>query len=413
MAAVVLSATLVQSFTSDVERLSAAFAAGALLSPSSDAPSIVDLSRALASLAGADIQPTPGSQALAERIGPSEHLVFVLVDGLGMELVERMPQTSFMARHLAGELRTVFPSTTAVALTSFATGEWPGRHGVTGWWTHLLEIGAAASLLQFVTRSTKHPLTRLGLTPEQLLPAPPLMSMVKRDALALMPELIADSAYSIYFSGGKARRGYRSLHEAVDTTLKRIEAARGPTYTYLYTNRIDNSAHAYGIGHREVQAALAELELEIERLRCELDGHGRIVLSADHGFLDAPEGVRHQITSWDGLRASLDSPPSGDSRVLYFHVRDASHLRVRQYFRRRFGERFLLLTIEDAERLQLFGPHPASPLTRSRMGDLLAISMGADVIEYRPPGGNSKVMMELSHHSGLTAAEMRVPLIIA
>ena len=111
--------------------------------------------------------------------------------------------------------------------------------------------------------------------------------------------------------------------------------------------------------------------------------------------------------------SAVSSAPSGDARVLYFHLRDGGEARVREYFRRRYGARFLLITTDEAERKGLFGPGALSPRARSRLGDLMAISYGAHMIEYRMAWGIGRIMAQASHHSGLTPSEMRVPLILA
>lgn len=399
---------------SDFDELNAAFDNGALLRPSADTPNIVDLARALASLNNADgIPPTSNSNALQTLIGPADHYVFVLVDGLGMNFIENLQGDTFLASHLATELRTVFPSATAVALTSFATGEWPGAHAVMGWWVHLKQINASAAIIQFVTRSNRIPLAKLGVKVEQAFPIPSLMNDMRRNALALFPERIADTTYSNYFSGYRITAGYRSLQNAVDQIVARIRVADAPTYTYLYTHRVDSAAHEYGTGHREVEVALTELDGEMRRLHDALGDRIRIVLSADHGFLDVPVQMRHQIKASDPLMSLLQCPPSGDARVLYLHVRDDAHAKVREYFGKRFGERFFIVSADEAEQLELFGPSPLSPTARNRLGDLIVISKGVDVIEYRPSGVLSRVLTDAAHHSGLTPEEMRVPLVIA
>ena len=399
---------------SDVDWLFGAFASGALLRPSPDSPNVVDLARALASLAEVDeIQDTPGSAAIAEMVGHPDHLVFVLADGLGINLLKRLPENAFLPSHLAAQLRTVFPSTTAVALTSMATGEWPSAHAITGWWTLLPEIESVVAILQFVTRPDRRPLADLGVKADQAFPLPSIMRSMRRDTLALFPNQIAHSVYSTYASGERPRCGYRSLRQAVDIVVERIRAADRPTYTYLYTSLIDGLAHAHGIEGPEVRAAIAETNREIECLHGRLGGRGRIVLSADHGFLDSPVGARHQIRPSEPLMGLLRFPPSGDSRVLYFHVRQGFEGRFREKFRQRFGERFLLITLEEADSAGLFGPGLLSPTTRARLGDLIAISRGPDVIEYCATGGVGRIMSEVSQHSGLTPSEMLVPLVVA
>ena len=99
-------------------------------------------------------RPTPACRLLSSLLGPSDHFIFILADGLGLDMVEELPPSTFLRRQLAREIRTVFPSSTAPALTAIATGAWPAQHGVTGWWTHLPELKAPGLLLPFVTRAT-------------------------------------------------------------------------------------------------------------------------------------------------------------------------------------------------------------------------------------------------------------------
>lgn len=398
----------------DVGQLVAAFEAGTLLRPSPDTLNIVDLSRALAGLAGADnVQQTPGSTKISELIGATQHLVFMLADGLGMNLIEELLEHNFLKENLLGELQTVFPSASAVALTSLATGEWPGRHGITGWWTHLPEFRMAAAVLPFVERTNGRSLRTLGVAVEQALPVPSLMAAMKRETWALFPERMAGGVYSVYFSGGKDRFGYSSLRKAVDLTAARIAAADAPTFTYIYAPRVDSEAHACGIRRPEVWTAIREVEREVQRLAEGLDGRGRVVISADHGMLDATSTQKHQLRPSEGALASLRFPPSGDARVLYFHVHEGACEHTRQRLEQSLGDHFFIITGGEAEDLGLFGPGPISAFARDRLGDLIAISKGADVVEYIAIGGPSRVMSQTSHHSGLTPDEMRIPLVVA
>lgn len=399
---------------SDLDMLLAAFDSGELLRPSSRVPNIVDLSRALASLAGAEgVQPSLNSAEISGLIGPSDHIIFVLADGLGMNLIKGLSTDTFLMSHLKTELQTVFPSATAAVVTSIATGEWPNKHGITGWWTHLPQIESAAAILPFVTRADGRPLADLGVTTEETFPLPSLMKTMRRDTIALFPEQISESTYSVYFSGGRPRYGYRTLQEAIDVIVARVASADDPTYTYLYTPLVDNSGHRYGVGRPQVSTAMLELDREMERLASGLKGKGRLVLSADHGLLDAPASTRHRLIPSYDLMTALRFPPSGDARVLYFHLRNGADSETRQVIKQHLGQRFLLISVDEAEDLELFGPDSISSVTKSRLGDMIAISKGHDVIEYEPAGIIGRVMLETSHHSGLTPSEMLVPLVLA
>ncbi|HUU43663.1 MAG TPA: alkaline phosphatase family protein, partial [Planctomycetota bacterium] len=118
---------------SDLDRVKEWLGSGVLVAPSSDVTNFVDLTRALLRLGGAEDLPTgEGDARLVDRIGPAEHLVFVLVDGLGADFVRMLPADTFLKQRLDGEVRSVFMSTTACALTTLATAQWPAVHGVPG-----------------------------------------------------------------------------------------------------------------------------------------------------------------------------------------------------------------------------------------------------------------------------------------
>ncbi len=398
---------------SDLQELLAAFDCGELLRPTHLAPNIVDLARALANLADAEgIQPSHGSESVANIIGPADHLVFVLADGLGVEQVEALPEDAFLRRHLRAELQTVFPSSTAPAVTSFVTGEWPARHGVTGWWTHIPSIGSAGAVLPFVARTGRRSLTSLGVTPNDVFLQPPLLQSIRRDSLCVLPYQLAESVYSAYLSGGWPKQSYGSLRQAADAVAARVASAAAPTYTFVYTPLVDAAAHRYGALHDQTLKAIAEVNAEIERLSAGLRG-GRLVMSADHGLRDAPPGARRRIVPSSTVTAPLRFAPSGDARVLFLHLGDGMQASDLEGLRHRTGNRFMMISLDEAEELELFGPGQISPAVRERMGDVIAISRGRDVVSYDPDGMIRPIMAEASQHSGLSPTEMTVPLVVA
>ena len=73
----------------------------------------------------------------------------------------------------------------------------------------------------------------------------------------------------------------------------------------------------------------------------------------------------------------------------------------------------LRVTPDEVESIALLGPEPLSASARERLGDFVAIALGADVLEYRIPGVPADPRLAMrSHHSGLTAAETRVPFVL-
>ena len=399
---------------SGTQTLLEAFEFGSLLRPAYDRPNLVGLARAIAKLCGVcDLELTDEAKSLAAQIGESDHYVLVMADGVGMNMVESLPRHSFLARHLRDEMLTVFPSTTSVALTSLATGQWPAAHAVTGWWTHVPELGAAATILQYAARSDDRSLLEHGIRPETSFPAPSLWSSIPRDVQIIVPRSIADSVYSRYFSGDRTIVGCTSLSDGIDRVIQRVNEASGKTFTYLYTSRVDSLAHRHGVTRPEVRHALSEVDSELARLHSAIGVKARLVVVADHGFLDATPEKRYALRLSRELRPLLRFPPSGDARVTYLHTWDWARERARRYFERRFGDRFIVVDVDDAIGLRLFGPEEPSEETRERLGDLVVISAGADVIAYNAGRGPGRMLQLNSHHSGLSPDEMRIPLVVA
>ncbi len=400
---------------SGADRLDAEFRAGRLLRPSHDVLNVVDLANAMASLAGAEpaSAPATGAQAVSQMIGETDHLIFVVADGLGMDLVDSLAVDGFMRRRLAARLQTTFPSTTAAAFTSLATGEWPNRHAAIGWYTYIPHVDAVTTIIPFVRTVDKTPLAQLGLTVDRAFPVPSRASGIDRPAMSILPQAIVDSVFSGYLSGSMPRTGYAALAEAVDAVAERVIEARGPTYTYLYVPSVDYAGHELGFRDAGTLAVAAALEQALDSLAQRLSGRARIVVTADHGGLDAGPARIHMLRPSDPLVRMLRREPSGDSRVACFHVREGEDARFRETFIDRFGDRFFLITVDEAEDLSLFGPGPLSGETRRRLGSFIAVSSAADVLLYEWPSRAAEDKLFVGYHSGLTPAEMLVPLILA
>jgi predicted AlkP superfamily pyrophosphatase or phosphodiesterase len=392
---------------SDIERLRGWFDEGRLVPVRLDAPGTVHLGRALAHQCGVDgIDIDPPARQIAETIGEAQHCLFVLVDGLGMNLVETLPANSFLRTHMAMELRSVHPSGTPSGLTSLATGQWPGEHGVVGWFEYLETRDVSVIALPFVERFSHEPLGEFSVADTELFGMPSLMAHMERDVASFVPDEINDSVYSRYFGGHRPGQGYASLTEAVQAVADRIRRATRPTYTYVYVPFVDQAEHAHGVFSDEALRALAHVDAALGTLAESVPLGVRIVVSADHGQIDVLDADTCMLPDDDPLLGLLRAAPSGDPRVPLFHVRQGRQAEFEAMFRDRFGERFALLTTDELASLQLVGP-TISKAARSLLGDYTAIPRAASVLRHRPESPMR------GYHGGMTAAECRIPLIVA
>lgn len=397
---------------SDRARLEEWFAKGTLSRPGHERPDFVDLVRALAHCCGVDDLPRPPeSIELETQIGAHEHYVFVLVDGVGTQLLKDLNPGGFLSAHTVWTLQPVFPSTTAAAITSLATGQYPARHGATGWWIYLPEIAGIWETLPFWQRWTRKPLSEWKLRVEDLLPEPRLLPRFKRRTLTVKPADIAHSAYSTFFTAGTPCSGYDTYDTAADLIVKHAYESPAPSYTYCYMPKVDSNCHDHGVESPEAKTALHEADAALAKLHERLRGHARLIVTADHGHVTIPEVRRCFIRHDEALAKRLIVPPSGEPQVPMFHVKSNEHDAFEKEFRERFGEYFALITRKDAEDLRLFGPEPLSERSRLRIGDFLAIPPEPTMLVYVPEDGKTHILT--GGHAGLTPSEMHVPLVLA
>lgn len=402
---------------SDVNDLLAAFESGELLRPSPDTPNIVDLASAVGGLVGASTAiRTPGGDALAGLIGPCDHLVLVMADGLGMSAVRAMDPDSFIPCHVAAELLTVFPSSTPVVLASLATGRWPAQHGLPSWHVYLEEIDAVSTIIKYVRRSDDKDLSELGMDPGDAYTVPSMMESPRWDPASYLPKSLVGSAFSTYTSGRSPHHGYEKLGDAVGAISDRVKRASSNTISHLYIPDVDYASHSAGTPSPMAQGAAAGVDRALAWLANALPSGAKIVMTADHGLVDYAKSDVYSIDPSDPLMAYVDHEPWGTGRTMSFACKRGAEADFEVLFRERFREGFYLLTVDELKELSLYGPGPLSPVMERRVGTHMAVSKGAWLLDYDYPKVQYEAQDEheaVSQHGGLTPAEMLVPMVVA
>jgi hypothetical protein len=395
-------------------RIASAFGRGVILPPAPEQPDLVHLTRALGRLAGVErFGMTPPVRLILDCIGEPKHIVFVLLDGLGMNLLEGLSRGSFLRANLRMTLRATCPSTTACALTSIATGEWPSSHAVTGWYTHMPEHGATMTTLHMVERFSGEPISQLGLEPKTVFPIPAYQPEMCAEPLNLSPAVIADTQYARYARGECAFAPYRDLANASEQILEFVGAATGPTFTHLYVPDVDSVCHLHGLSDERVIALVRKVEELLLRLSDALPKDARMIITADHGLLEVAREAHLPLFGEDPLMSLLDVPPSGDGRMPIFHVREGRMEEFAGGFDSQFGSDFVLLVSSEADSLGLFGPEKMSSVARRRFGDYVGLALSPVVIHYASHRAPLPQTVYAAQHAGLTPEELLIPLVVA
>ena len=399
---------------SDVKRMESLLDAGKLLRPVSGGLSIVDFANALHDAMGVlGVSLNENSHQIRTLVGEPDHLVLVLADGYGMNFIEGLDRNAFLRTQLAGEMHTVFPSTTPIVLTTLATGCWPGVHAVIGWFIRLAEIDATSTIISYIRTRDKKPLSDLGVRGGDAYPVESRIGKAGRAAVHIMPDHIIGSTYSTYWTGASSQVGYDAEfpEQAVHLALEHIKNAQRPTCVYMYLPQVDSLAHKLGATHEQTLHAARQVDRLLEKLTDRLPPSSRLVMTADHGHLDVPADKTYTVGKDDEIALQCTAL-TGDQRAVYAHVADENFGAFKDAIRAHCGDDFIVLRSDEVEELQLLGPEPVSKETRRRMGDALVLSTGEAVLDYRALVGD-EVHPMASHHGGLTPAEMRIPLVVA
>jgi hypothetical protein len=342
-------------------------------------------------------------------VEPADHVVFVLVDGLGMNLQSRFPPGGFFSETLKMELRAIFPSTTAAALTTLASGAWPADHSITGWWTYFSEHNRTLCPLTFRERVTDTPAEKLGLSLSSLIPVQSMYPAFFRHVRSHLPARLIHGEYGNWSRGGTRIVGYQSAAQLVRRVTRAIRHSRNATFSYVYTTEVDGTIHKTGTVDERVAEAIRTNDNMLTRLRDSLPDSVRIVATADHGLVDVPDGYTFKLRDDHPLMNHLLVPPSGEGSAPIFHLRTGHHDAFLDDFTRAgLAENFALITPENAEELRLYGPDPLGERMREHLGNYIGIARDPHVLEYVPAGRDP-----IGHrgvHGGLRPAEMRTGL---
>ena len=375
--------------------------------------SIVNLMQSI--LAGLDAPRDGGVHGHLADLGPEEiadarHVVLLVVDGLGRAQLDAGPAPALRAS-LRGTMTSVFPSTTASAVTTFLTGLAPVEHAVTGWFMWLRELDSIVAPLPFITRAGGTDLAAFGVSPADVFVGPSVFERVRADCHVVQPAELVDSRYSQAHTRGAAPRGFEGLGGLVDSILDIVRRARRRTYVSAYWPVLDTISHEFGTSSVEARRHLAEIDLQFGRLRIALAGSGTLLLvTADHGFVDIRPESRLDAESVTGLAPMLARPLCGEPRIAYCYVRDEC--------RADFVERAVegldgaARVIDSASMIEdgWFGLGEPHPRLRERVGDFALVMQGDYAIRDRLAG--EEPFRHVGVHGGVSREEMRVPLVV-
>ncbi len=344
------------------------------------------------------------------RLREARQILLLVVDGLGWNYLNAMAAGGYLHSHCLGSLSSAAPPTTAAAIPLFFTGLPPARHGFTGWFTWLRELGCVSAVLPFVTRHGRLPLQGTDPGPLQLSRVAPLFDRLPVDCHVVSPKHIAHSAFNRAFSGSARVHAYDGMNGFFRSLRSILRRGRDRRYVYAYWPELDSLAHDHGIASDRVEQHLSAFDGAFGRLLRDIRGSDTAVLvTADHGFLDVPPERVIRLDAHPELADCLTLPLCGEPRFVYCYVRPERRERFEDYVRSELAQQVQLFHSHDLIERGVFGPGPRHPELEHRVGDYVLLLRENYILKDRLPG--EKAFHHIGVHGGLSDDEVLVPLV--
>ena len=360
-----------------------------------------------------------------------ENVVLMLFDGLGYNEWSRQSGSGFIGSlSKKGSVRpitTVFPSTTAAALTTVSTGLTPQEHGLPEWYVYMQEVGEVIVTLPFARAGEPGRDTLMGvMDPEALFEGETIFEKLRASGIpsvSFTNRVLANSAYSKVSRRGAEVVPYISGSDLSVSLRRHLEESRGPKLLYVYWSFVDTIEHAYGPNTEEaaVEASIISHALQegfLSKLSHDTARRTLIMATADHGQVNVvPEETlymnrfRKLVGALEEAPSGRKIPPWGSARDLFLKVKDDRLDEVESYLSKKLDGIATVLKTEEAVKEGLFGLGIPSRRFLRRAGNLLILPHGLKTIWYRYKKGDSLDLR--GHHGGLSRDEMTIPLAAA
>ena len=347
-----------------------------------------------------------------ERLEKADNVVLLVLDGLGHHWLQARAASN-LAQHCVGAMTSVFPPTTASAITTYLTGEAPQQHGLTGWFVHFKELGGVAAVLPYQPRVAKQTSYALqGIGAAEFFGHTPLVERLAMECHAVVPRWMADSPFNRAHQGGARMRTFNSLGQCFAETVAAVRSSDRRKYVYSYWPEYDSLAHEHGVESREVTGQFELLDRAFGVMLEELAGSNTtVIVSADHGFIDtAPDRVVH-LDDHPALNDCLALPLCGEPRTAYCYLHPGKEEVFLRYVATHLGH---CCEVVESRRLieeGWFGLGEPHPRLWERVGHYTLMMKENWIIKDRLAG--EKPFHQVGVHGGASEAEMRVPLIVA
>ena len=346
-----------------------------------------------------------------DEIAPATNILLLVVDGLGARWLARRSPDGVLSRHLRATITSVFPPTTASAITTYLTGDAPQQHALTGWYTYLRELGCVMTILPGNPRYGGVSYRRAGIDPARLFGRPPVPRRIETPAHTVSPAYIARSDFNLAHLGSARLHAFDSLSDMFRQTVRILRSGKEPSYLYLYWPKLDTIGHERGMESPAAAAHLREIERAVTDFTVRIAGTDTVILiCADHGHLDTRTSDLIDLADHPDLADCLALPLCGEPRAAFCYLRPDRVRRFEHYCAEVLADKLTLHRSVDLLDAGLFGLSEPHARLSERIGDYTLLMRERFVIRDSLPSESHHP--QIGVHGGLSEEELLVPLCV-
>jgi len=338
------------------------------------------------------------------------NIVLLVIDGLGYEYLLKNGNESTLKKHLRSKLTSVFPSTTASAMTSFFTGLTPQEHGLTGWFTYLKEMGVVSTILPFTTRYGESK-AEACVEPKKIFTFKSVFERINVNSYIISHRDYVHSEFNKIACDGAKRKGYSTLNGYFSQIVRTIKSSKKKKFICAYWGKFDSICHREGVGSKKALSHFQELDKKFAKFIVSLKGTGSLVIvTSDHGQIESKKSEMINLKDHPQLQECLTLPLCGEPRTAYCYVRPSKIKIFENYVRKNMGNYCAIYKSDDLIKKKYFGLHQSHPRLFERVGDYTLIMKDNYIIRDFILG--EKEHFHIGNHGGTSKEEMLIPLIV-
>jgi hypothetical protein len=286
---------------------------------------------------------------------------------------------------------------------TFGTGTLAGTHGLVGYQVLDPDQGRLLNELSWED----------GPDPRVWQPRPTVFEQVAAqgvDVVQIGPAYFRGSGLTEAALRGARFVAADSLDARVDAAASAVRSAPR-TLVYVYWGEVDKVGHVEGSGSYAWCDELSAVDLAVRSLAARLPSDALLVVTADHGMVDVPDGARLDLTGDSALERVLAQGvrlTGGEPRAPMLYCEPGQADAVLACWREELPD-FDVLSRDEAVAAGWFGP--VTEPARSRIGDVVVASRGLRTVHdsrvQRP-----ELLGLVGMHGARTLDEVAIPLLV-